>query len=84
MKSKKKEKIDRKRKSSRSDNGGDGKCKEATQQSDGGATPDRGDNDSGLKGPPWTCKISEQTAPSREDGQHRAMTCASGHQAQLA
>ena len=72
---KKKEKIDRKRKSSTSDDGGYGKCNdEATQQSDGGATQDPGDSDGGLKGPPWTCAICEQTAPSREDGKQLATT----------
>jgi hypothetical protein len=73
-KGKKNEKIDRKRKSSTSDDGGDGKCNEATQQSDGGATQDPGDSDGGLKGPPWTCAICEQTAPSREDGKQLATT----------
>ena len=70
-KGKKNEKIDRKRKSSTSDDGGDGKCNEATQQSDGGATQDRGDNDDGLKGPPWTCAICDRAVLSREDGQQR-------------
>jgi hypothetical protein len=66
MKSKKKEKVNRKRKLSMSNDSGDGKCKEVMQQSDGGATPDRSDNDGGLKSPPWLCTICKQTVPSQE------------------
>jgi hypothetical protein len=60
---------DRKRKLSTND-GVDGKFNEATQQSDGGATPNRGDDD-GLPGHPWTCAICEQRM-DRQDGTQRA------------